>query len=118
MKKQHLLFITQYFYPENFKGNDIAFDLVQRGVDVTVITGIPNYPSGKFYKGYGLFKKTRETINGVHIIRIPLVPRGSNSIMLMLNYFSFAFFASIFTFFHCLLHKYDSCFIQQLSPIT
>ena len=44
-----ILIVTQYFYPENFKSNDMAFELVRRGHDVTVLTGIPNYPHGRFY---------------------------------------------------------------------
>lgn len=52
-----ILIVTQYFYPENFKSNDLAFELKKRGHDVTVLTGIPNYPEGKIYEGYGYFKK-------------------------------------------------------------
>lgn len=53
-----ILLVTQYFYPEQFKSNDLAFELQKRGHQVTVLTGLPNYPGGKFYKGYGVFKKT------------------------------------------------------------
>lgn len=60
-----ILFITQYFYPENFRGNDICFYLANAGYDVTVLTGIPNYPEGRFFKGYGLFQKRKEIIQGV-----------------------------------------------------
>ena len=52
-----ILLVTQYFYPENFKSNDIAFELAKRGSEVTVLTGLPNYPKGKIYKGYGIFQK-------------------------------------------------------------
>lgn len=116
--KKRVLFVTQYFYPEVFRGNDIAFDLVRRGMDVTVVTAIPNYPQGKFFKGYGLLRKREEIVHGVRVIRVPIIPRGSNSITLLLNYLSFAFNACIFTFFHLLFNKYDACFVQQLSPIT
>ena len=54
-----------------------------------VLTGIPNYPEGKYYKGYGLTKKRKYIKDGVDIIRLPIVPRGKNSIMLILNYISF-----------------------------
>ena len=114
-----ILFISQYFYPEEFRGNDIAFDWIERGYDVTVICAIPNYPRGKYFTGYSLFKKRREILKGVKIIRIPVIPRGkANGIMLMLNYFSFAFLASIYSFFHSLWIKYDLVFVQQLSPVT
>lgn len=64
-----ILLVTQYFYPEQFKSNDLAFELQKRGHQVTVLTGLPNYPGGKFYKGYGVFKKRRETVEGVDVIK-------------------------------------------------
>lgn len=116
---KRLLFICQYFYPETFRGNDIAFDLARRGVEVTVICGTPNYPKGKFFDGYGIFKKSNETVKGVKVIRIPIIPRGNGSkLQLMLNYFSYLINASLFLPFHLLFSKrYDTCFVQQLSPV-
>ena len=87
--KKHILVISQYFYPEQFRINDISTEWIKRGYQVTVLTGIPNYPQGKYYKDYGLFKNRREVFNGMTIIRIPLIPRGKNVIMLVLNYLSF-----------------------------
>ena len=52
-KKAHILVVSQYFYPEQFRINDICREWVRRGYRVTVLTGIPNYPQGKFYTGYG-----------------------------------------------------------------
>lgn len=118
MKKKKILFVCQYFYPETFRGNDIAFHLAEEGHDVHVVTGIPNYPKGKFFPGYGLFKKRHEVINGVRVTRLPLVPRGEdNKIMLMLNFFSFFIFGWFWMLFHALWHKYDLVFCQQLSPV-
>lgn len=85
----HILVISQYFYPEQFRINDMCCEWVKRGYKVTVLTGIPNYPQGKFYEGYGLRKKRKEIWNGMDIIRIPLIPRGANVVGLVLNYFSF-----------------------------
>ena len=59
--KKHILVISQYFYPDPFRINDIAQEWVKRGYKVTVLTGIPNYPEGKTYAGYGLKKNRRET---------------------------------------------------------
>jgi len=113
-----ILFVSQYFYPEVFKGNDIVFDLVNRGHDVTVLTGKPNYPSGKFYDGYSFFNKREEVINGVKVIRSPLFPRkNGGGIALALNYVSFVFF-SYFTFLFRIKDKYDIVLAQQLSPIS
>jgi len=114
--EKHILVIAQYFYPEQFRINDICTEWVKRGYKVTVITGIPNYPQGKYFEGYGLFKKRKERYNGIEIIRIPLVPRGNNSIMLALNYISFVvsgFFWSLFT-----RIKADNVFIFEVSPMT
>lgn len=113
---KHILVIAQYFYPEQFRINDICTEWVKKGYKVTVVTGIPNYPQGKYYSGYGLFKKRKENYNGVEIIRIPLVPRGKNSIMLALNYLSFVvsgFFWKMFT-----KVKADHVFIFEVSPMT
>ncbi|MDP2363905.1 MAG: glycosyltransferase WbuB, partial [Ignavibacteria bacterium] len=60
MAGKRILIFTNHFYPENFKVNDVAFELVKNNFEVTVLTGIPNYPQGKFYKGYGLIKKRKE----------------------------------------------------------
>jgi len=114
MKK--ILVICQYFYPEQFRINDICTEWVKRGYDVTVLTGIPNYPQGKFYKGYGIFKKRKEVWNGIKVIRIPLIPRGHTPIGMVLNYFSFpisGFFWNLFTSI-----KADCVFMFETSPMT
>ena len=114
-----VLLVTQYFYPENFKSNDIAFELVKRGYEVTVLTGIPNYPQGCFFQGYGLFSKKMEKVQGVKIRRAWLFPRGrGGGGRLALNYFSWAFFASFYAFFLSLFHKYDVVLVHEPSPIT
>jgi len=115
----NILFVTQYFYPEEFRGNDIVFDWIKRGNNVTVLTAIPNYPSGKTYKGYGFFKKRKEMVNGVNVIRVPVITRGNASgIRLMLNYLSFVISGSSYGFYLALTKKYDCVFVQQLSPVT
>ena len=112
-----ILFVCQYFYPEVFRGNDIAFHWAEQGHEVHVVSGIPNYPDGKFHEGYGLFKKRHETVNGVKVTRLPIFPRGNNKIMLMLNYFSYLIVAWVYMLFHALFHRYDRVFVQQLSPV-
>lgn len=89
MSKKHILVICQYFYPEQFRINDICTEWVKSGYKVTVVTGIPNYPQGKFYDGYGYRKKRSEEWNGISIIRIPLIARGHTPIGMVLNYISF-----------------------------
>ncbi len=119
MNSKKILFVCQYFYPETFRGNDIAFYLAEKGHNVHVVTGIPNYPKGKYFPCYGLFKKRNEIINGVKVTHLPIIPRGEgNKIMFALNYFSYLFVGWIWVFFHALFHKYDIVFCQQLSPVT
>lgn len=116
MSRKHILVVTQYFYPEPFRINDMCEEWVKRGYKVTVLTGIPNYPEGKFYKGYGFAKKRRETWKGVEIIRIPLLPRGRGALRLVFNYFSFVvsgFFWKLFT-----RLKADMVFSFEVSPMT
>jgi colanic acid biosynthesis glycosyl transferase WcaI len=113
-----ILIVTQYFWPENFKINDLASNLKERGNDVTVLTGKPNYPDGKFYKGYNIFNKKKEFYKGVKIVRVPLISRGNCSgVRLFLNYISFAFFASITAIFR-LKKDTEIIFVYEPSPIT
>ncbi|WP_033152140.1 glycosyltransferase family 4 protein [Pseudobutyrivibrio ruminis] len=114
--KKHILIICQYFYPEQFRINDMAFEWVKRGYKVTVVTGIPNYPEGKFYPGYGWFKNTKETINGVEVHRIPLIARGKGKFGLVMNYFSFPFFGFWWSLFTKI--KADEVFMFETSPMN
>lgn len=111
-----ILVVSQYFFPEQFRINDICKEWKKRGYEVTVLTGIPNYPEGSFFKGYGYFKSRKDNYEGVNIIRLPIIPRGKNPIMLALNYFSFVisgFFWAKFT-----REKHDCVFIYEVSPMT
>jgi glycosyltransferase involved in cell wall biosynthesis len=113
-----ILFVSQYFYPEIFKGNDIVFDFIKRGHEVTVLTGKPNYPKGVFFEGYTFFNKKKEIIRGAEIIRVPIYPRkNGKGVNLVINYLSFIFFS----YFACLFRvkgRFDIIFIQQFSPVT
>ena len=115
-KKKHILVVSQYFYPEQFRINDMCQEWIKRGYKVTVLTGIPNYPQGKFYTGYGYIKKRQETWEGINVIRIPLIPRGKNALGLVLNYFSFL----VSGFFWNLVTNVDAdyVFIFGISPLT
>ena len=112
-----ILFVCQYFYPEVFRGNDIAFHWAEEGHEVHVVCGVPNYPKGKFFEGYGPFKRRHEVVNGVKVTRLPIVPRGNGKVTLMLNYFSYLVVAWVWMLFHAIGHKYDRVFVQQLSPV-
>ena len=87
---KRVLVVTQYIYPENFKSNELVFELAKRGYKVDVLTGIPNYPEGVYYKGYNLFKRRIEKKDGVTFYRCLQLPRGrrASAIGLSLNYLS------------------------------
>jgi glycosyltransferase involved in cell wall biosynthesis len=113
-----ILFVSQYFYPETFRGNDIVFDFVKKGHDVTVLTGKPNYPLGTFYEGYKFWGIQKEIINRANVIRVPTFPRGkSSAIKLILNYCSFFLFSYPYSRFKT-DKDFDIIFVQQLSPVT
>lgn len=117
VKGKRCLLLTNYFYPETFRGNDVAFEMVKRGYEVTVITCIPNYPQGRFYDGYGMWRRRREVVNGVNVIRVPVIPRGNGrAIRMVLNYVSSLFFTFIYTLSIVLRKKFDFIFVQELSP--
>lgn len=115
-RQKHILVISQYFYPEQFRINDICTEWVKRGYKVTVVTGIPNYPQGEFYDGYDLKHKRTEEWNGIKIIRIPLVPRGKNAIGMIANYMSFVASGYIWKCFTKI--KADYVFTFEVSPMT
>ena len=113
-----VLIVSQYFWPEDFRINDTAFGLAGRGHEVTVLTGKPNYPEGRFFAGYGFFGRTHEKYGGVRIVRVPLIPRGrSGPLRLAFNYLSYALFASVLAPFHC-RGAYDAILVYEPSPIT
>ena len=114
-----ILVVCQYFYPEPFRVSELCSNLQSRGHEITILTGMPNYPEGRYYTGYGLFGPMKETYkDGINVIRVPVVPRGSGGkIQLALNYLSFMITASIRSLF-LFPRKFDIAFVYQLSPIT
>jgi colanic acid biosynthesis glycosyl transferase WcaI len=113
-----VLVVTQYFWPEQFRVNDLVVGLRERGHEVTVLTGMPNYPQGRIYGGYGFFRPSVQTYEGATVIRVPLVPRGSrHGFQLALNYLSFLLAASLLGPLRC-RGKYDLVFVFEPSPVT
>lgn len=113
-----VLLFTNHFYPEEFRCNDLAFELARRGHKVSVLTGIPDYPTGKFHKGYGIFRKRVEKVNGVKIMRSFIIPRGDGGkFRLTLNYMSSVLAQCWDAFWLGLLGKYDYVLVHETSPI-
>ena len=113
-----LLVVTQYFWPENFRINDIVSGLHQRGHQITVLTGHPNYPSGTFAEGYDGRSVREERYEGIRVLRVPMRPRGQKSgVRLALNYLSFAASGSFFGP-RLARDRYDAILVYGLSPMT
>lgn len=112
-----ILIISQYFWPENFVINEIAFSLKELGNDVIVITGKPNYPEGKIFKGYKHFNIEKHIKNNVEIFRVPIFPRLKSLKTLILNYLSFILSCSFFSPYLLINKKFDIIFIYGVSPI-
>lgn len=135
-----LLVICQYFYPEQFRVSDVCFKLAAMGHDITVLTGLPNYPAGEIFDGYkwdnlkkidcnafdskGNFNVIlgayQEEMKHVKVIRSKLLPRKKGKLNLILNYISFAYYSSkvakkIIRHSKC---EFDKILVFQYSPIT
>ena len=113
-----LLVVSQYFSPENFRINDLVAGLMARGHQVTVLTGQPNYPQGRFFAGYGWLGPRHETLFGAEVVRVPLIPRGTGGgLRLMLNYLSFVV-TGIWGALFRLRGGFDAIFVFEVSPVT
>jgi glycosyltransferase involved in cell wall biosynthesis len=113
-----ILIVSQYFWPEGFRINDIARTLVEKGAHVEVLTGKPNYPEGRISEGYRAWGTQCETWKGATVFRVPLFPRGARKAWrLALNYLSFIFSGLIFGPWLLRKRQYDVVFVYGLSPI-
>lgn len=110
-----ILVICQYYYPEPFRHPDICEELVRRGHEVTVVTGIPNYPMGEIYEDYRKGKKRDEVLNGVKIHRCFTIGRKHGAMYRLLNYYSYAVSSAVYV--KKLKEEYDVAFVNQLSPV-
>lgn len=114
-----ILVLTQYFWPEDFRINDLARGLHERGHAVTVLTGMPNYPDGQFFEGYGAGGPREQDYHGVRVVRVPLVSRGpAKGARLAMNYASFALSASVLGPLRARGGDYDVILVFEPSPIT
>ena len=111
-----ILVVSHYYWPEQFPVTAVCEGLVARGHEVTVLTGLPNYHTGAVDDEYRMGRNRTQTHNGVEIIRVPVIGRGSGAFRLALNYYSFSFAACRKTIF--LDGDFDAVYVYQVSPIT
>ena len=64
-----ILVVTQHFWPENFRINDIVEGFVQDGLSVDVLCGLPNYPKGEWFDGYSADGPFEEVYKGARVFR-------------------------------------------------
>jgi glycosyltransferase involved in cell wall biosynthesis len=112
-----VLIVSQYFWPETFRINDVARTLIDKDIAVDVLTGKPNYPSGRLFDGYRTWGVQRQNWNGINVYRIPILVRGCSGIRLALNYLSFIISGLLIAPWLFRKQKYDVIFIYGTSPI-
>lgn len=110
-----ILVVCQYYYPEPFRHPDICAELVKRGHEVTVVTGLPNYPMGEIYEGYRKGEKRNEVLNGVKVHRCYTMGRKHGIIHRFLNYYSYVFSST--RYIKKMKEEYDVVLVNQLSPV-
>lgn len=113
-----ILIVSQYFWPENFRVNDLTQELVKRGHSVTVLTGIPNYPAGKVFDVFKEDRKAFDHYAGAKVCRVPMFARGSGSLSLLFNYLSFVLGACFFGPWRLRGQTFDIIFVFEPSPVT
>ena len=111
-----LLIVTQHFWPEAFRINDIVEGFLADGIQVDVLCGLPNYPKGEWFDGYTGKGPLEETWHGAHIYRCKEIPRtGNTSLRIFLNYVSWPLYAALAL--HRLPGGYDAVLCYNTSPV-
>jgi len=113
-----LIIVSQHFYPDSFRVNDIAFALCEQGHAVRVITGLPDYDAGTVPPAYRRFRKRRETVRGVEVVRLPTTRRRSGAFWRLINYVSFAVAGWLYACFMRRGESVDGVLSYQTSPVS
>ena len=114
--QKKILVVTQHFWPENFRINDIVEGFLQDGIAVDVLCGLPNYPKGEWFPGYSVAGPFEEEWHGARLYRCKEVPRrGNTSVNIFLNYVSWPWYAAHAL--HRLPGGYDAVFCFNTSPV-
>lgn len=114
----NILIVSQYFWPENFRINDLTQELVARGHSVTVLTGVPNYPGGVVFEAFRQNRQAFSSYEGAQVVRVPMLARASGSMRLFLNYLSFVLGACLFGPWRLRGVQVDAVFVFEPSPVT
>ena len=111
-----ILVVTQHFWPENFRINDIVEGFLQDGLEVDVLCGLPNYPKGEWFEGYSARGPWEEHFGTAQVFRAREWPRkGNTSVNIFLNYVSWPLYAAAAL--DRLPGGYDAVFCFNTSPV-
>lgn len=113
-----ILIVSQMFWPETFRINDLAAELVARGHEVTVLTAEPNYPEGYLYPEYRRDPQAFSSYRGARIVRAPIITRGRSRLRLVLNYLSFVVSGIVCGAWKLRRERFDVIFVHESSPVT
>lgn len=113
-----LLVVSQFFWPEDFRVNDLVSELIARGHDVTVLTGLPSYPDGHIFPEFARDPKAFSKYAGIDILRVPLIPRGDGRLRLAVNFASYAITASLMGPWKLRGRSFDAVFVFMVTPAT
>ncbi len=114
---KRILVVSQHFWPENFRINDIVAGFGEDGIEVDVLCGLPNYPEGEWFAGYKYRGPRRETYAGAQVFRAGEIRRkGNTGLRIFLNYVSFPFYA-LFSLPRLHGRKYSAVFCYNTSPV-
>ena len=114
--KLKILFLSQYFYPEQFLNNSVATDLVRSGHIVNVVCCVPNYPAGRFFDGFSNSQRRSENWNGIEIHRVLTIPRGKSAVQLLANYLTYPL-AAAWKIVNLGRDRGDVSFVSMPSPL-
>lgn len=113
-----ILIVSQYFWPETFRINEVAASLREAGCEVSVLTGQPNYPDGVVFPGHRWWRSGSQAHEGLAIHRVPLLPRGRGGALgLVANYLSFIVAGSLIGPWRLRGKRFDVVFVYGVSPI-
>jgi colanic acid biosynthesis glycosyl transferase WcaI len=113
-----ILVVSQYFWPENFRINELVAELARRGHAVRVLTGKPNYPDAEVFPDFRADPRQFDDFEGVPVSRVPMLSRGRGGLRLALNYLSFALSACLFGPWRLRGQSFDVIFVFEPSPVT
>ena len=113
-----ILVVSQYFWPENFRVNDLVAEFVARGHAVTVLTGVPNYPAGEVFPEYRADPAAFASFSGARVVRVPMLARGQGGVRLALNFLTFALSGATIGAWKLRGQAFDAIFVFEVSPVT